>query len=99
MAYPYLKNFDVVKNERRFSIEPTNLQRMKEEISDQYSIPHSVHLAKMVDNPVCEDDNFDGWTENVKRRLFIGLSRARLAVSLVLTEKASELIDQKLGSL
>ena len=55
--------------------------------------------GQCADAIVLTEIDFDEWTENVKRRLFVGLSRARLAVSLVLTEKASELIDQKLGSL
>ncbi len=46
---------------------------------------------------VLTEIDFDQWTENVKRRLFVGISRARLTVSLVLTERASQLIDEKLG--
>ena len=52
--------------------------------------------GQCADAIVLTEIDFDEWTENVKRRLFVGLSRARLTVSLVLTEKASELIDQKL---
>ena len=55
--------------------------------------------GQCADAIVLTEIDFDAWTENVKRRLFVGLSRARLAVSLVLTEKASELIDQKLSLL
>ena len=52
--------------------------------------------GQCADAIVLTEIDFDEWTENVKRRLFVGLSRARLVVSLVLTEKASELIYQKL---
>ena len=54
--------------------------------------------GQCADAIVLTEIDFDEWTENVKRRLFVGLSRARLVVSLVLTEKASELIDQKLDA-
>ena len=55
--------------------------------------------GQCADAIVLTEIDFDEWTENVKRRLFVGISRARLAVSMVLTEKASKLIDQKLGLL
>jgi len=55
--------------------------------------------GQCADAIVLTEIDFDEWTENVKRRLFVGISRARLAVSMVLTEKAAELIDQKLGLL
>ena len=54
--------------------------------------------GQCADAIVLTEIDFDEWTENVKRRLFVGLSRARLVVSLVLTQKASELIDQKLDA-
>ncbi len=54
--------------------------------------------GQCADAIVLTEIDFDEWTENVKRRLFVGLSRARLVASLVLTEKASELIDQKLDA-
>ena len=54
--------------------------------------------GQCADAIVLTEIDFDEWTENIKRRLFVGLSRARLSASLVLTEKASELIDLKLGS-
>ena len=41
--------------------------------------------------------DFEEWNVNVKRRLFAGLSRVRLVVSLVVTETVSYLIDAKLG--
>jgi hypothetical protein len=53
--------------------------------------------GQCADAIVLTEIDFDEWTENVKRRLFVGMSRARLAVSLVLTERASQLIDEKLG--
>lgn len=55
--------------------------------------------GQCADAIVLTEIDFDEWNENVKRRLFVGISRARLAVSLVLTEKASELVDKKLGLL
>jgi Nuclease-related domain/AAA domain len=54
--------------------------------------------GQCADAIVLTEIDFDEWTENVKRRLFVGLSRARLVVSLVLTENASKLIDQKLDT-
>ena len=53
--------------------------------------------GQCADAIVLTEIDFDEWTENVKRRLFVGMSRARLTVSLVLTERASQLIDEKLG--
>jgi hypothetical protein len=55
--------------------------------------------GQCADAIVLTEIDFDEWTENVKRRLFVGISRARLAVSMVITERASELIDEKLGLL
>ena len=55
--------------------------------------------GQCADAIVLTEIDFDEWSENVKRRLFVGISRARLAVSMVLTEKASELTDKKLGLL
>jgi hypothetical protein len=54
--------------------------------------------GQCADAVILTEVDFEEWSENVKRRLFVGLTRARLTVSLVLTEKASELIDRKLGS-
>jgi superfamily I DNA and RNA helicase len=54
--------------------------------------------GQCADAVILTEVDFEEWSENAKRRLFVGLTRARLSVSLVLTEKASELIDQKLGS-
>ena len=55
--------------------------------------------GQCADAIVLTEIDFDEWSENVKRRLFVGISRARLAVSMVLTEKASEMIDKILGLL
>ena len=54
--------------------------------------------GQCADAVILTEVDFEEWSENAKRRLFVGLTRARLSVSLVLTEKAAELIDQKLGS-
>jgi hypothetical protein len=54
--------------------------------------------GQCADAVVLTEIDFEEWSENAKRRLFVGLTRARLSVSLVVTEKASELIDQKLDS-
>lgn len=53
--------------------------------------------GQCADAIVLTEIDFNEWSESVKRRLFVGLSRARLVVSLVMTEKAYKLIDQKLG--
>jgi len=53
--------------------------------------------GQCADAVVLTEVDFEEWSENVKRRLFVGLSRARLMVSLVVTERASNLIDAKLG--
>jgi len=99
MARIFLKDFDVVKNEHLFSGELTNLQGMKEEISNQYSISHSARSVKMVDDAICGDNNFDNQIKNVKRLLFLVWSHSRVAGNLALNEKLSTRLDQKLGSL
>jgi len=53
--------------------------------------------GQCADVVVLTEIDFDQWDENVKRRLFVGLSRARLMASLVVTERAGALIDEKLG--
>jgi len=53
--------------------------------------------GQCADAVVLTEVDFEEWSENVKRRLFVGLSRARLMVSLVVTERACNLIDAKLG--
>lgn len=53
--------------------------------------------GQCADAIVLTEIQFDEWNENVKRRLFVGLSRARLMATLVVTENVSTLIDKKLG--
>lgn len=53
--------------------------------------------GQCADAVVLTEIDFEEWNVNVKRRLFVGLSRARLMVSLVVTERVSYLIDAKLG--
>lgn len=53
--------------------------------------------GQCADAVVLTEIDFEEWNENVKKRLFVGLSRARLMVSLVVTERVSVLLDQKLG--
>jgi len=52
--------------------------------------------GQCADAVVLTEIDFDAWDENIKKRLFVGLSRARLMASLVVTKRASMLIDQKL---
>lgn len=53
--------------------------------------------GQCADAVVLTEIDFDAWDENIKKRLFVGLSRARLMASLVVTERAGALIDEKLG--
>ncbi len=53
--------------------------------------------GQCADAVVLTEIDFDEWTDDVKKRLFVGLTRARLMASLVLSESASSLIDAKLG--
>ena len=53
--------------------------------------------GQCADAVVLTEVDFDDWNENVKKRLFVGLSRARLMATLVVTERVSALLDQKLG--
>lgn len=52
--------------------------------------------GQCADAVILTEIDFDEWTDDVKKRLFVGLSRARLMVSLVVTEGASDLIDERL---
>jgi len=52
--------------------------------------------GQCADAVVLTEIDFDEWTDNAKRRLFVGISRARLMVSLVVTERVAELFDAKL---
>jgi hypothetical protein len=54
--------------------------------------------GQCADAVVLTDIDFEDWNDNIRRRLFVGLSRARLMASLVVTERASKLIDEKLGN-
>ena len=40
--------------------------------------------------------DFDEFTESVKKRLFVGLTRARLMVSLIVSERVEKMLDEKL---
>jgi hypothetical protein len=53
--------------------------------------------GQCADAVVLSEIDFEDWNENVKKRLFVGLSRARLMATLVVTERVSALLDQKLG--
>ena len=53
--------------------------------------------GQCADAVVLTEIDFEQWDENIKKRLFVGLSRARLMASLVVTERAGALIDEKLG--
>jgi hypothetical protein len=53
--------------------------------------------GQCADAVVLTEIDFEEWNENVKKRLFVGLSRARLMATLVVTERVSALLDQKLG--
>jgi hypothetical protein len=53
--------------------------------------------GQCADAVVLTEIEFDEWNVNIKRRLFVGLSRARLMATLVVTEHVSSLLDKKLG--
>jgi hypothetical protein len=53
--------------------------------------------GQCADAVVLTEIDFENWDDNVKKRLFVGLSRARLMASLVVTERVSELIYSKLS--
>jgi len=53
--------------------------------------------GQCADAVVVTEIDFEQWNENVKKRLFVGLSRARLMVSLVVSERVSDMLDEKLG--
>ena len=53
--------------------------------------------GQCADAVVLTEVDFSDWSENIKKRLFVGLSRARLMASLVVTERTGVLIDEKLG--
>ncbi len=53
--------------------------------------------GQCADAVILTEVDFEQWDSNIKKRLFVGLSRARLMVTLVVSEKASKLIDEKIG--
>lgn len=53
--------------------------------------------GQCADAVVLTEIDFEQWDENIKKRLFVGLSRARLMASLVVTERAGALIDEKIS--
>lgn len=53
--------------------------------------------GQCADAIILTEIDFEQWDSNIKKKLFVGLSRARLMITLVLSEKASELIDEKIG--
>ena len=52
--------------------------------------------GQCADAVILTEIDFDEWTDDIKKRFFVGLSRARLMASMVVTERAGELLDQKL---
>lgn len=53
--------------------------------------------GQCADAVILTEVDFEQWDSNIKKRLFVGLSRARLMVTLVVSERASKLIDEKIG--
>lgn len=53
--------------------------------------------GQCADAVVFTEIDFNDWSQEVKKRLFVGISRARLMVSLVVSERASELLYEKIG--
>jgi hypothetical protein len=51
--------------------------------------------GQCADAVILTEIDFDEWTDDIKKRLFVGLSRARLMASMVVTERSGELLDQK----
>jgi len=45
---------------------------------------------------VITEIDFEEWTDSVKRRLFVALTRARLRVTLVASERAARAIEELL---
>jgi hypothetical protein len=52
--------------------------------------------GQCADAVVLTEIDFNQWSDNVKKRLFVGISRARLMVSLVVAEETSELLYEML---
>lgn len=53
--------------------------------------------GQAADAVVITEIDFSQWDENARRRLFVGLTRARLRVALVASEKVAQLIEDRLG--
>ena len=53
--------------------------------------------GQAADCVVIADIDFDEWTDDARRRLFVGLTRARLKVSLVASSTAAGLIADRLS--
>jgi hypothetical protein len=52
--------------------------------------------GQAADCVVITEIDFDDWTDDVRRRLFVGLTRARLNVALVADATATALIEARL---
>jgi hypothetical protein len=52
--------------------------------------------GQCADAVILTEIDFDEYSENVKRRLFVGLTRARLMVSLVVSERVGQFLDEML---
>ena len=52
--------------------------------------------GQCADAVILTEIDFDEYSENVKKRLFVGLTRARLMVSLVVSERVEEFLDEML---
>ena len=53
--------------------------------------------GQAADCVVITEIDFDDWTDDVRRRLFVALTRARLKVALVASERATRAIEGRLG--
>jgi hypothetical protein len=52
--------------------------------------------GQCADAVILTEIDFDEFTESVKKRLFVGLTRARLMVSLIVSERVEKMLDEKL---
>ncbi|TXL64872.1 nuclease-related domain-containing DEAD/DEAH box helicase [Zeimonas arvi] len=53
--------------------------------------------GQAADCVVITEIDFDDWSDDVRRRLFVALTRARLKVALVASERAAQAIEGRLG--
>jgi hypothetical protein len=53
--------------------------------------------GQCADAVILTEIDFDEFTDSVKKRLFVGLTRARLMVSLIVSERVEKLLDAKLA--